>query len=83
MCVSGSADGTAKVWNLKSMECMSTFRVAGDVPINGIFLIPKSADQFLICNRTNTVAICNLQGQVKTIQIFIPFYIKNILFING
>ena len=64
-CVSGCADGTTKVWNMKTLECMSTFRVGGDAPINSLFLLPKSGDQFLICNRSNTIAICNLQGQVK------------------
>lgn len=63
-CVSGCADGTVKVWNMKTHECLSTFRLAGDVPVNNIHLIPKSNDQFLICNRTNTIVVINLQGQV-------------------
>lgn len=56
---------TLQVWSLKSLESINTFRVSGDVPVNSIHLIPKSNDQFLICNRTNTVVIVNLQGQVK------------------
>jgi WD40 repeat-containing protein SMU1 len=63
--VSGCADGTVKVWSLKTLECVCTFRVAGDAPVNALFpLVGKASDQFLICNRTNTVAVCNLQGQV-------------------
>ncbi|KAI1712858.1 WD domain, g-beta repeat domain-containing protein [Ditylenchus destructor] len=58
------ADGTIKVWNMKSLECITTFRVCGDVPVNSIHPLPKSGDQFLICNRTNTVYVVNLQGQI-------------------
>jgi WD40 repeat-containing protein SMU1 len=50
---------------MKSLECVNTFRVSGDVPVNSVHLIPKSSDHFLICNRTNTVVIVNLQGQVS------------------
>ncbi|KAH7727523.1 WD-repeat protein [Aphelenchoides avenae] len=63
-CISSCADGTVKVWNLKSCECINTFRVSGDVPVTSLHPIPKSNDQFLICNRTNTVVVVNLQGQI-------------------
>lgn len=66
-CMSSCADGTIKVWNMKSMECINTFRICGDVPVNSIHPFPKSNDQFLICNRTNTVFIVNIQGQVRII----------------
>jgi WD40 repeat-containing protein SMU1 len=64
-CISGSVDGTIKVWNLKSLECINTFRINNDVPINCILQIPKSQDQYVICNRTNTLHVINLQGQVS------------------
>ncbi|KAI3413873.1 Serine/threonine-protein kinase smu1 [Globodera pallida] len=63
-CVSGCADGTVKVWNLKTLECVNTFRVQQEVPVMSVHLLLKSNDQFLICNRSNTVYVCNLQGQV-------------------
>jgi len=63
-CLSACADGTLKVWNLKSMECTTTFRVSGDVPVNSVHLLPKTNDQFLICNRTNTITIANMSGQI-------------------
>uniref|UniRef100_A0A915EGV5 WD40 repeat-containing protein SMU1 n=1 Tax=Ditylenchus dipsaci TaxID=166011 RepID=A0A915EGV5_9BILA len=63
-CMSCCVDGTIKVWNMKSLECVNTFRVCGDVPVNSIHPIPKSNDQFLICNRTNTVVVVNIQGQI-------------------
>uniref|UniRef100_A0A914EHT6 WD40 repeat-containing protein SMU1 n=1 Tax=Acrobeloides nanus TaxID=290746 RepID=A0A914EHT6_9BILA len=62
-CVSACSDGTVKTWNMKSSECISTFRVSGDIPVNSVHPIPKSNDQFVICNRTNTVYIVNLKGQ--------------------
>lgn len=61
--ISASADGTCKVWNLKTMDCVTTFRVAGDVPLNSVHPIPKT-DQFVVCNRSNTIYIVNIQGQV-------------------
>lgn len=64
-CISGSVDGTLKVWNLKTLECLNTFRITADIPINCIMPIPKSNDQFVICNRSNTVYIVNVQGQVS------------------
>ncbi|CAD5206767.1 unnamed protein product [Bursaphelenchus okinawaensis] len=63
-CISGAVDGALKIWNLKTLECLNTFRIAADVPINSILPIPKSADQFVICNRSNTIFIVNLQGQL-------------------
>jgi len=63
-CISCSVDGTLKVWNLKSLECVNTFRISTDIPVNCILPIPKSNDQFVICNRTNTISIINLQGQI-------------------
>ncbi|KAI6182567.1 WD40 repeat-containing protein SMU1-like protein [Aphelenchoides bicaudatus] len=63
-CISASVDGTIKVWNLKALECVNTFRISGDIPVNCILPIPKSNDQFVICNRTNTISIINLQGQI-------------------
>lgn len=64
-CLSGSADGVLKMWNLKSLECLNTFRIAAEVPINCILPIAKSNDQFVICNRSNTLVIVNMQGQVS------------------
>ena len=62
-----------QVWNLKSMECVNTFRVQQEVPVMSVHLLPKSNDQFLICNRSNTISVCNLQGQVCT---FVAKYVQ-------
>lgn len=61
--VSCSADGTLRVWNLKTAECATTFRIAGDTPVNSVTPIPKT-DQIIVCNRSNTLYIVNPQGQV-------------------
>ncbi|CAB3407704.1 unnamed protein product [Caenorhabditis bovis] len=65
--ISSSADGTIRVWHTKTGECLSTFRVvaAGDVPIQNAIPIPKSdPPQLVVCNRSNTLYVINMSGQV-------------------
>ena len=58
------------MWNLKTTECTNTFKPAlsgqDDVTINSVHMLPKVADQFVVCNRTNAVTIMNTQGQVSS-----------------
>lgn len=63
-CISASSDATVRVWNLKTNECVNTFRVSGDAAVNSVHLLPKFDNQFIVCNRTNTVVIVNIRGQV-------------------
>ena len=36
-----------------------------DVPIYSIHCLPKAVDRFVVCNRSSTVYVINMQGQVR------------------
>ncbi|KAH9283797.1 WD40 repeat-containing protein SMU1 [Echinococcus granulosus] len=67
--LSGSADGSVRIWSTRTAECVSNCKtisglVGREVPILSVQLMPRNADQFIVCSRSNTIAIMNMQGQV-------------------
>jgi len=67
--VSCSSDGTVKIWNTKSGECLHTFQggIGGSsagIRINSVHPLPRAPDQFVLCNKSSTVFIMNMQGQI-------------------
>lgn len=67
--VSGSSDGTVKIWNLRSTECTATLKPSvllgiSECGVSGLAAVPRAPDQFLVCCKSNTACVMNLQGQL-------------------
>jgi len=65
--ISSGSDGSIRIWDAKTTECVHTFQpgnLVNEVPIHSVSVMPRNQEQLVICNRSNTVYIMNLQGQV-------------------
>jgi WD40 repeat protein len=74
--ISASSDGTFKVWDTKTTDCISTFSpmLAGGQPvqtaIHNILNNPKNAEELILCNKSPKLFIVNMKGQVHTLHSF-------------
>ncbi|KJE90939.1 hypothetical protein CAOG_02164 [Capsaspora owczarzaki ATCC 30864] len=72
--ISGSSDGTVKVWDMRTTECTTTVRphsgVANrEIAVTAILPIPRNTEQFLIVSKSNALHVINLNGLVvRTLQ---------------
>ncbi|OWM81387.1 hypothetical protein CDL15_Pgr007425 [Punica granatum] len=58
-----------KVWDAKTADCLHTFKPppplrGGDASVNSVHLFPKNTDHIIVCNKTSSIYIMTLQGQV-------------------
>lgn len=72
--ISAASDTTVRVWDAKSCECLHAFKPpqtgsAGEAAVQAVTLFPKNTEQLVVCNRSPTVFIMTMAGQVvKTFQ---------------
>ncbi|KAI8981489.1 WD40-repeat-containing domain protein [Pilobolus umbonatus] len=76
--LSASSDGTVKIWDAKSTSCLYTVAPQptiekdqlnpigglGNASVQSIIPFPKRPDQYLVCNKTNTIFVVSIRGQV-------------------
>ncbi|KAH6763837.1 transducin family protein / WD-40 repeat family protein [Perilla frutescens var. frutescens] len=67
--ITASSDCTVKVWDVKTTDCLQTFKPppplrGGDASVNSVHLFPKNTDHIVVCNKTSSIYIMTLQGQV-------------------
>ncbi|KAI8352874.1 WD40-repeat-containing domain protein [Choanephora cucurbitarum] len=81
--LSASSDGNVKIWDAKTTSCLYTINPQpaleknqlnpvgglGTASVQVIMPLPKEPDQFLVCNKTNTLFILSIRGQIiKTLS---------------
>ncbi|CAO3661786.1 unnamed protein product [Rhizopus stolonifer] len=76
--LSASSDGTVKIWDAKSTSCLHTIQPQpkvekdqlnpmggiGNASVQCIVPLPKTPDLYLVCNKTNTLFIMSIKGQI-------------------
>ncbi|GAA5798340.1 WD40-repeat-containing domain protein [Helicostylum pulchrum] len=76
--LSASSDGTVKIWDSKTTSCLYTINPQpniekgqlnpmgglGNASVQTITQMPKNLEHYLVCNKTNTLFIMSLRGQI-------------------
>lgn len=67
--VSASSDASVRVWDSKSCDCLTSFRLpqtstSGEASVNSVHFYPQNPDQIIVCNRSSTIFIMTLHGHV-------------------
>lgn len=70
--ITGSSDGSVKLWDSKTTECLLTIRpgmgsvmtTLAEVPVISIQNFPGTTDQYVISTRSTQAYIMNLNGQI-------------------
>jgi len=67
--VTGASDGLVKIWDFKSCETLMQIKPPNDNPsmeldIYSLTKIPTRTSEFIICNRSNTLFLANIKGEI-------------------
>ena len=64
--LSGSSDGTVRVWDAKTCDCTCEFRppASQELSVNSVAFMPNNADHVIVCNRSPTLYIMTIGGQL-------------------
>ena len=66
--VSCSSDGTVRVWDAKTSDCLHEWRLpqsrGSEVSVNCVRFLPGTVDQLVVCNRSPTLYITTLTGEL-------------------
>ncbi|CAB4435458.1 unnamed protein product [Rhizophagus irregularis] len=75
--LSASSDGTVKIWDSKTTGCLHTIFpqtggrsnrdssfISGGVTVNCVVQMPKNTDQFVVCNKSSTIYLMTIKGQI-------------------
>lgn len=70
--MTGSSDGTVKIWDSKTSECLNTFRpgfvsggFASELTVHTLIMLPDgTSDHIFVCGKSSSAYLINLQGRV-------------------
>lgn len=74
--ISASSDGTVRLWDVRSGDCLHTFRGLGssdtgapggvvDLSLTSLWPLPKRPGHFIVCSRSKTIQLINIKGEVR------------------